>query len=79
MLTAETTVPAYTWLTVKEAALRMRVSPAQIRRWIAAGELESMDVAENAERPGHRPTWRVKPSSVADMIRRRTRGGKAAA
>lgn len=79
MLNPGNAVQAYTWVRVSEAARRLGVSQGKVRSYLAAGLLEHMDLADDPEKPGHRPTYAINPASIAEFIRRRTRGGKAAA
>jgi excisionase family DNA binding protein len=58
---------AYAWLTVSEAAGRLRVSNGQVRRLIAAGEISAVDVSST----GGRATWRVGPESLDQFVLRR--------
>jgi hypothetical protein len=63
---------AFRWRTVAEVAddPRLSVSAAQVRKYIAAGELEAIDISS----PGStRPTYRINPESVDRMVRARTK------
>jgi hypothetical protein len=61
---------AFTWSTVSEVAVQLRVSAGQVRAFIQGGELEAMDVAA----PGSRlARYRICPESVRRFVARRTR------
>lgn len=72
MRTAEQDRAASLWLrpAVVAADPRLDVSVAQVRRYIADGELEAMDTASKGSK---RPSYRINPESVEAFIRRRTR------
>lgn len=53
-------------LTVPEAAARLRVDPATVRRWIASGLLPAV-------KPGAH--WRIHPDDVAALLDRGTPTG----
>jgi excisionase family DNA binding protein len=61
-------------LTVADVAVRYRVSPDKVRRWIDRGELAAVNTADD---PCGRPQLRITPEAVAEFERRRA-GGKPA-
>jgi excisionase family DNA binding protein len=71
MRTPQQEQAAFQWLTVNEVASdpRLRVSGSIIRRMIEAGELAAIDISSPGSK---RPTYRVNPASVDDLVKRRT-------
>ena len=60
--------------TVREFAALYRVSKSKVLRWIAAGELKAINIAERRD---GKPRWVITPDAQAEFERDRTAGRPA--
>ena len=66
----QTPIPAAKakWLTPPEVAGVLGIDVEKIHKWIAAGELLAVNLAE---RQGRRPRWKIDPVELSAFLRRR--------
>lgn len=62
-------VARYTWLSTAEAGgVAGDVGDAKVREWIAAGELEALNIGTHKK-----PEWRIRPEALEALMAKRTK------
>ena len=66
------------YLTLAIACELLHVSRDTIERLIRNGAIAAIDVSPRADRPGHRPMWRIRAAALEEFLTSRERGAMSA-